>query len=79
MAPGCTNYQIAKNLGVDRSTVARTVELFLTTGSVSKKAYPEERAFSKLTDPAIYPSSSNSKAGHIPQRNPGKIVKSSIT
>ena len=51
-ALGCTYDQIASNLGVDKSTVQRTVQLFLASGSVSKRPYPKEKAFRKLTQPA---------------------------
>ena len=35
------NYaDISKTLGVDKSTVQRTVVLFNTTGTVNKKVYP---------------------------------------
>ena len=43
---------IGSNLGVDRSTVIRTVSLFRTTGTVSKKEYPKDRAARELTSPA---------------------------
>lgn len=43
---------IAANLLVDRSTVTRIVNLFNATGSVSKKVYPCEKAFRKVTGPA---------------------------
>ena len=47
------NYaEISKNLGVDKSTVQRTVVLFDTTGAVDKKVYPKENSFRKLTLPA---------------------------
>ena len=46
---GCTRIQVAKNVGVDRSTVSRTIQLFRVTGSVSKRLYPKEQAFRKLT------------------------------
>ena len=49
---GLTYDQIAANLGVDKSTVQRTVQLFLNTGSVCKRPYPKEKAFRKLTQPA---------------------------
>ena len=52
MALKCTYDQVARNLGVDRTTVSRIVKLFETTGTVSKKGYPKERAFRKLTTPA---------------------------
>ena len=51
-ALGYTHARVAENLGVDRSTVTRTLQLFHTTGSVSKKLYPKEKAFRKLTTPA---------------------------
>ena len=50
-ALGCTYNAIATNLNVDVSTVRRTLNLFSTTGTVSKKAYPTERAFRKITEP----------------------------
>ena len=43
---------VAANLGVDRSTVSRTVSLFCATGGVSKKLYPKDRHFRKLSTPA---------------------------
>lgn len=43
---------IAENLGVDRSTVSRTLRLFSATGGVTKKSYPKERHYRKLTAPA---------------------------
>ena len=49
---GFTYDQIAANLGVDKSTVQRTVQLFLNNGSVCKHPYPKEKAFRKLTQPA---------------------------
>lgn len=48
-ALGYTYEQITVNLGVDGSTVQRTVTLFKTTGSVQKRAYPKEKASRKLT------------------------------
>ena len=50
-ALGCTYQVIAQNLGVDKATVIRTLELFHATGSVTKRCYPKERAFRKLTTP----------------------------
>ena len=43
--------EIAHNLCIDQSTVSRTLQLFFTTGSVTKRPYPKERAFRKLTTP----------------------------
>jgi len=45
---------VAKNLCIDGSTVWRTCKTFNNTGAVSKKTYPVERAFRKLTEPAKY-------------------------
>ena len=47
-----TQSRVAKNLGIDKSTVCRIASLFRTTGSVSSKQYPKEKAFRKLTAPA---------------------------
>ena len=41
---------IAHNLGVDESTVIRTVKLFNDTGSVTKRPYPSDKAFRLLTE-----------------------------
>ena len=51
-ALGYTYGQIAQNLCVNKSTVSRTLELFYTTGSVSKRPYPKDKAFRKVTMPA---------------------------
>ena len=51
-ALGFTYSQIATNLGVDKSTAHRTVQLFLNTGSVCKRPYSNEKAFRKLIQPA---------------------------
>ena len=51
-ALGLTYDSIAANLCVDKSTVSRTIELFHTTGSVSKRPYPSDRAYRELTSPA---------------------------
>ena len=50
-ALGYTYSTIAGNLGVDKSTVARTLELFHSSGFVSKRPYPRGRAFQKITTP----------------------------
>ena len=42
---------IAENLSIDKSTVSRIANLFATTGDVSKKKYPSEKACRKLTLP----------------------------
>ena len=50
---GCTQSQVAKNLGVDKSTVSRVLSKFLATGSLSKKKYYKEKLpFRKITPPA---------------------------
>ena len=46
----CTD--IAQKLCVDKLTVSRTVNVFHTTGSVTKRTYPKGKAFCKLTLPA---------------------------
>ena len=46
---GFTYDAIGSNLGVDKSTVLRTVRLFDSTGSLQKNSYPKERASRKLT------------------------------
>ena len=51
-ALGLTYEEVAKNLGVDKATVWRTVSLFQETGNVTKKVYPKEKAFRMLTTPA---------------------------
>ncbi len=49
---GYSMTQVAKNLGVDKATVSRTVNLFNATGSLAKKMYPKHKAFRLLTIPA---------------------------
>ena len=44
-------FQIAETLCVDKSTVSRILKLFHTTGEVSKKPYPTDRAHRKITVP----------------------------
>ena len=51
---GHTLEQIAQELHVDKATVLRTVALFKSTGQVSKRPYPADKAFRKLTDPAHF-------------------------
>ena len=48
-ALGLNSLDIAKNLNVHRSTVDRVLQIFLSTGCVSKKSYPKEAAFRKIT------------------------------
>lgn len=48
---GYTYQTVATNLNVDKATVWRTVKLFNETGQVSKRAYPREQAYRKLTQP----------------------------
>ena len=42
---------IAKNLCIDKSTVRRILTIFHITGNVSKKPYPKNRAFRKISLP----------------------------
>ena len=51
-ALGYSCAKIAENLCVDKSTASRTLTLFHSTGNVSKRPYPEGRAYRKLTSPA---------------------------
>ena len=53
-ALGFTCQKVAENLSIDKSTVSRITQLFATTGDVSKKPYPNERAYRKLTLPAQF-------------------------
>ena len=53
-AIGLKTAKIAENLGVDRSTVSRTLKLFNTTGTVAKKEYPKDKAYRKLSDYAEF-------------------------
>ena len=46
---GYTYGKISVNLGVDASTVQKTVTLFKNTGSVHKRSYPKDKAARKLT------------------------------
>ena len=48
---GYTYTLIAKNLGVDTSTVQRVITRFQATGTVTKSPYPRDRACKKLTAP----------------------------
>jgi len=51
-ALGCSYSTIARNLNVDKSTVCRTIQLFYSTGTVSKRDYPKDSAPRKLSNPA---------------------------
>ncbi|MDD9817574.1 MAG: hypothetical protein OXU61_05515, partial [Gammaproteobacteria bacterium] len=51
-ALGCSYSTIAQNLNVDKSTVCRTIQLFYSTGTVSKRDYPKDSAPRKLSNPA---------------------------
>jgi hypothetical protein len=50
----CTQEQVARNLNIDQSTVSRIIQLFHTTGSVSKKIKSVDSAFRSLTSPAQF-------------------------
>ena len=45
------DHEVAKNLGVDKSTVQRSLKIFHSTGNVSKRPYPKERCSRKLSLP----------------------------
>ena len=47
----CTHNTIATNLNVDVSTVRKILYTFSATGTVSKKAYPAEWAFRRISEP----------------------------
>ena len=51
-ALGCSYGTIAKNLNVDKSTICRTIQLFYSTGTVTKCAYLKDCAARKLSKPA---------------------------
>lgn len=46
---GLSYAAVANNIGVDKSTVKRVVDIFDSTGSIGKKTYPKEKASRKLT------------------------------
>lgn len=48
---GCSLSEIAGNLNIDESTVRRVIHNFASTGNVSKKPYPIEKAFRVITKP----------------------------
>ena len=43
--------KVSKNLGMDKSTISRTLSLFFASGSLKKKPCPKDKAFCKLTTP----------------------------
>ena len=47
-----TNDRVAQNLGIDKSTVSRIRQRFLTTGTLKKNTYPKDKAYRKLTPTA---------------------------
>ena len=52
LALGLRYADVSNNLGINKSTIQRTVSLFLTSGNVKKKSYPTPRSYTKLTYPA---------------------------
>ena len=50
-ALGRTHQSIATNVNVDVSTVGRIHDIFSATGTVSKKIYPAEKAYRKISEP----------------------------
>ena len=53
-ALGLKSSEVAVNLGVDHTTVWRTVTLFRDTGDVQKKSYPRSSIVTKLTPTIEY-------------------------
>ena len=47
-----TNGTVAQNLRVDKSTVSRIRQRFLTTGSLKKNTYPKDKVYRKVTSTA---------------------------
>jgi len=39
-----THKMVTQDLGIDKSTIGRIIALFQTTGSISSKPYPKEKA-----------------------------------
>ena len=50
-ALGYSPSEIAGNLNIDQSTVRRVIHKFASTGTVSKRQYPAEKAFRVITKP----------------------------
>ena len=50
-ALGHSREAIASSLNIDTSTVKRILSLFATSGDVSKKPYPADRAYRKINEP----------------------------
>ena len=53
-AVGLSRRAIANNLGVNASTVSRTLAPFQATGSVAKHSYPKDEATRKLLSLVSY-------------------------
>ena len=53
-ALGLKSSEVAVNLGIDHTTVWRTVTLFRDTGDVQKKSYPRSSIVTKLTPTIEY-------------------------
>ena len=51
---GLSLKMVGENLGVDQSTIHRTVELFLKLGDVEKKKYEGNNVRRKVTDEVRY-------------------------
>ncbi|SMN02410.1 Mobile element protein [uncultured Candidatus Thioglobus sp.] len=51
-ALGYSSRQVGNNIGVDRSTVSRIRQRWLTFGTLKKATYPQDKAYRKLTTPA---------------------------
>ena len=50
-ALGYTYQNVAENLGVDKSTVYRTFQLFESSGSIEKRKYPQGECISVMSTP----------------------------
>ena len=50
-ALGRTHEAIAASVNIDVSTVRQILDIFSATGEVSRKAYPAEKAFIKISEP----------------------------
>jgi len=51
-ALGYSYEKVVDNLNIDKSTVYRIIKLFLNTGTITKRPYPQDRTARKLTYPA---------------------------
>lgn len=64
-----SNHEIAENLSIDASTVKRIIRKFESTGNVTKKAYPSEKASRKIVEPIQF------FILHLLMRRPGVYLR----